>query len=79
MLPDEKATTAVAFLGRAVVFYRRHGVAVERVMSDHGACYRSTIHAFACRSMGLRHLRTRPYRPRTNGKACVSRSPGRPS
>ena len=79
VLPDEKVTTAVAFLGRAVVFYRRHGVAVERVMSDHGACYRSTIHAFACRSMGLRHLRTRPYRPRTNGKACVSRSPGRPS
>ena len=38
-------------------------------MSDNGPCYRSTIHAFACRAMGLRHLRTRPYRPRTNGKA----------
>ena len=38
-------------------------------MSDNGACYRSTIHAFACRAMGLKHLRTRPYRPRTNGKA----------
>jgi transposase InsO family protein len=69
VLGDEKATTAVAFLQRAVAFYRRHGITVERVMSDNGACYRSTIHAFACRALGLRHLRTRPYRPRTNGKA----------
>jgi len=69
VLPDEKATTAVAFLRRAIAFYRRHGITVERVMSDNGACYRSTIHAFACRALGLRHLRTRPYRPRTNGKA----------
>ena len=69
VLADEKATTAVGFLRRAVAFYARHGITVERVMSDNGACYRSTIHAFACRSMGLRHLRTRPYRPRTNGKA----------
>src|SRR4051794_21825018 len=69
VLPDEKATTAVAFLRRAVAFYAAHGVSVERVMSDNGACYRSTIHAFACRALGIRHLRTRPYRPRTNGKA----------
>jgi transposase InsO family protein len=69
VLPDEQATTAVAFLRRAVAFYARHGISVERVMSDNGACYRSTIHAFACRAMGLKHLRTRPYRPRTNGKA----------
>ena len=69
VLDDEKATTAVAFLHRAIAFYRRHGITVERVMSDNGACYRSTIHAFACRALGLRHLRTRPYRPRTNGKA----------
>jgi len=69
VLDDEKATTAVAFLHRALRFYRRHGITVERVMSDNGACYRSTIHAVACRTMGLRHLRTRPYRPRTNGKA----------
>ena len=69
VLPDEKATTAVGFLGRAIAFYRRHGISVERVMSDNGACYRSTIHAFACRALGVRHLRTRPYRPRTNGKA----------
>jgi transposase InsO family protein len=69
VLSDEKATTAVGFLKRAITFYRRHGISVERVMSDNGACYRSTIHAFACRALGLRHLRTRPYRPRTNGKA----------
>jgi transposase InsO family protein len=69
VLADEKATTAVGFLRRAVAFYRRHGITAQRVMSDNGACYRSTIHAFACRALGLRHLRTRPYRPRTNGKA----------
>ncbi len=69
VLPDEKAITAVGFLRRAVAFYRRHGITVQRVMSDNGACYRSTIHAFACRALGIRHPRTRPYRPRTNGKA----------
>ncbi len=68
VLADEKATTAVAFLRRAVAFYARHGISVERVMSDNGACYRSTIHAFACRSMGLKHLRTRPYRLAPTGK-----------
>jgi transposase InsO family protein/transposase len=69
VLGDEKAASAVGFLRRAIAFYRRHGITVERVMSDNGACYRSTIHAFACRALGIRHLRTRPYRPRTNGKA----------
>jgi len=69
VLADEKATTAVGFLQRAVAFYARHGITVEAVMSDNGPCYRSTIHAFACRALGIRHLRTRPYRPRTNGKA----------
>jgi transposase InsO family protein len=69
VLADEQGATAAAFLRRAVAFYRRHGITVERVMSDNGACYRSTIHAFACRLLGLKHLRTRPYRPRTNGKA----------
>jgi transposase InsO family protein/transposase-like protein len=69
VLDDEKATTAVGFLRRAVAFYERHGVAVARVMTDNGSAYRSTIHALACRAMGIRHLRTRPYRPRTNGKA----------
>jgi transposase InsO family protein len=69
VLADEKATTAVGFLRRAIAFYASHGISVERVMTDNGSAYRSTIHAFACRAMGLRHLRTRPYRPRTNGKA----------
>ena len=69
VLSDEKATTAVAFLRRAVAYYRRHGIAVERVMTDNGSAYRSTLHALACRALGLRHLRTRPYRPQTNGKA----------
>jgi transposase InsO family protein/transposase-like protein len=69
VLGDEKAITAVGFLRRAVAFYRHHGITVRAVMSDNGACYRSTIHAFACRTLGIRHLRTRPYRPRTNGKA----------
>ena len=69
VLGDETGKTSVGFLGRAVRFFRRHGIRVERVMSDNGACYRSTIHALACRALGLRHLRTRPYRPRTNGKA----------
>ena len=69
VLTDEKATTAIAFLQRAVVFYRRHGITVERVLTDNGSCYRTLLHALACRQLGLRHLRTRPYRPQTNGKA----------
>jgi transposase InsO family protein len=69
VLPDEKASTAVAFLRRAIAFYQRHGVTVERVITDNGAPYISTVHAIACRTLGVRHLRTRPYRPQTNGKA----------
>jgi len=69
VLTDEKATSAAAFLRRAVGFYRRHGITVERVITDNGAAYRSTVHAIACRAIGIRHLRTRPYRPQTNGKA----------
>jgi len=69
VLPDEKASTAVAFLRRALAFYQRHGITVERVMTDNGSAYRSSIHAIACRALGVRHLRTRAYRPQTNGKA----------
>ncbi len=69
VLHDEKATTAVAFLRRAIVFYARHGITVERVITDNGAPYVSAAHAIACRLLGVRHLRTRPYRPQTNGKA----------
>jgi transposase InsO family protein len=69
VLGDERATTAVGFLKRALAFYATHGITVQRVMTDNGSAYRSTIHAFACRALGIRHLRTRPYRPQTNGKA----------
>ena len=69
VLADEKGPTAVGFLKRAVAFFARHGVQVERVMTDNGSPYVSRVHAAACDELGIRHLRTRPYRPRTNGKA----------
>jgi len=69
VLDDERAATAVGFLRRAIAFYARHGVAVERVLTDNGSPYVSTVHAIACRALGIRHLRTRPRRPQTNGKA----------
>jgi transposase InsO family protein len=69
VLPDEKATTCIAFLRRAIRFYAKHGIEVERLMSDNGSAYRSKLHQIACRTLGIKHLRTRPYRPRTNGKA----------
>ena len=59
---DEKATSAVGFL-------RAHGIRIERVMSDNGSAYVSAVHALACKTLGIKHLRTRPYPPRTNGKA----------
>ena len=65
----EKATSAVAFLSRAIDFFGRHGITVQRVLTDNGSPYRSAIHAIACRALGVRHLRTRPRRPQTNGKA----------
>ncbi len=69
VLADEKATTAIGFLRRAVAHYASYGVQVEQLITDNGSAYRSTIHAIACRTLGIRHLRTRPYRPQTNGKA----------
>jgi len=69
VLPDEKAATAVAFLRRALAFFARHGITVERVLTDNGSAYVSTLHALSCRTLGIRHLRTRPRRPQTNGKA----------
>jgi transposase InsO family protein len=69
VLADEKGPTAVGFLERALAFFARHGVRVERVMTDNGSPYVSHVHAAACRQLAIRHLRTRPYRPRTNGKA----------
>jgi transposase InsO family protein len=69
VLLDEKASTAAGFLRRAVAYYRRHGITVERIITDNGSCYRGVVHAVACRQLSIRHLRTRPYRPQTNGKA----------
>jgi transposase InsO family protein len=69
ILPDERQGSAVAFLKAAVAYYRSLGVTVARVMTDNGSCYRSFSFARACRRLGLRHIRTRPYTPKTNGKA----------
>ena len=69
VLPDEKGPTAAGFLHRAVAWFASLGVKVEAVISDNGACYRSRAHAATCSELGLRHIFTRPYRPRTNGKA----------
>ncbi len=69
ILPDERKDSAVAFLKAAVAYYRRLGIAVERVMTDNGSCYRSKDFAKACRTLVLKHKRTKPYTPKTNGKA----------
>ena len=69
VLCDEKAITAIGFLRRAVAFYERHGITVQRLLTDNGSAYISTVHAVACRALAIRHLRTRPRRPQTNGKA----------
>jgi transposase InsO family protein len=69
VLADEKASTAAGFLRRATAYYQRHGISVERILTDNGSCYRGAVHALACRTLGIKHSRTRPYRPQTNGKA----------
>ncbi len=69
ILPDERKESAIAFLAAAVAYYAGLGVTVTRVMTDNGSCYRSKAFARACREFGLRHVRTRPYTPKTNGKA----------
>ena len=67
--PDQTAASAVAFLKAAVAYYASLGVTVSRVMTDNGPCYTAFAFRDACRELGLRHIRTRPYTPRTNGKA----------
>jgi transposase InsO family protein len=69
LLPDETATSATAFLKRAVAWFRAQDVFVERIMSDNGGCYRSHPFRRGLNALGVRHVRTRPYRPQTNGKA----------
>jgi transposase InsO family protein len=69
ILPDEKKESAVAFLRAAVAYYASLGVKVARVMTDNGSCYKAFAFRDACRDLGLKHIRTRPYTPKTNGKA----------
>jgi transposase InsO family protein len=69
ILPDEKAGSAAAALHHAVAYYQSLGITVARVMTDNGGCYRSEAFRLACRDLALRHIRTKPYTPRTNGKA----------
>jgi transposase InsO family protein len=65
---DETAATAIAVLHRAVAWFAARGVTTQRVLSDNGSCYRSHAWRDACTELGIRHKRTRPYRPQTNGK-----------
>ena len=69
ILPDERDHTTAAFFRRAVAWFALRGVKVERVLTDNGTCYRSYRFADACTELSIRHLRTKPYTPRTNGKA----------
>jgi transposase InsO family protein len=69
VLPDERGVTAAGFMCRAARWFERQGVGIERVMTDNGSCYVSRAFGRALRDLGARHIRTRPYTPRTNGKA----------
>jgi transposase InsO family protein len=69
ILPDERQASAVAFLRQAVAHYRRFGVRVQRIMTDNGPCFLSDAFAVVCQQLGLKHITTRPYTPKTNGKA----------
>jgi transposase InsO family protein len=66
---DEKKSSAIAFLKAAVAYYKSLGVRVERVMTDNGSCYKSFAFATACKRLKIKHIRTKPYTPKTNGKA----------
>ena len=69
IMPNERKESAIAFLVAAIAYYQRLGVTVQRVMTDNGSCYRSKAFRKACKRLGLKHIRTRPYTPKTNGKA----------
>jgi transposase InsO family protein len=69
VLDNEKAVTCIAFLRRAIAWFGANGITVERVMTDNAPAYKSQLHAEVVADLGVKHLRTRPYRPRTNGKA----------
>jgi len=69
VFPDERKGSAVAFLKAAVAYYKSLGITVDRVMTDNGSCYKSFAFARACKRLRIRHIRTKPYTPQTNGKA----------
>jgi transposase InsO family protein len=69
IMPDQKAVSATAFLKAAVAYYQSLGIAVERVMTDNGSCYKSFAWRDTCKDLAIKHIRTKPYTPRTNGKA----------
>ena len=69
IMSDEKRRSAIAFLKAALAYYASLGIKVERVMTDNGSCYRSFAFRRACKRLGLKHIRTKPYTPKTNGKA----------
>ena len=69
VMTSERKGCAVAFLKAAIAYYASLGVKVERVMTDNGACYKSFAFQKACKRLGLKHIRTKPYTPKTNGKA----------
>ena len=69
MLPNQQSETAIAFLRAAVAFYAQHGISIRRLLTDNGSCYRSRHFRAACLQLGIQHRFTRPYTPRTNGKA----------
>ena len=69
VLADEQQATAIGFMSRAVAWFNSQGIECQQVMSDNGPAYLSRSFAKACKALGLKHIRTRPYTPRTNGKA----------
>ena len=69
MLPNQQSQTAIAFLRAAVAFYAQHGIIIRRLLTDNGSCYRSRHFRTACLQLDIQHRFTRPYTPRTNGKA----------
>ena len=69
VLPDERKESAIAFLQRAVRWFARFGIRIQRLLTDNGSCYRAKTFKAHCQALGIRHKFTRPYRPQTNGKA----------
>ena len=69
MLPNQQTETAIAFLHAAIAFYAQHGISIRRLLTDNGSCYRSRQFRATCLQLGIQHRFTRPYTPRTNGKA----------